>query len=106
MDYKSLAKKIFDITGPEENILHAANCMTRLRLQLAQAAPETAAQLKALEGVIGINQTDTELQVILGPGAAEQTAVAFQQLLQAARTQAQAAAGTGCAGSSGTAKSP
>ena len=43
MDYKSLAKKIFDITGPEENILHAANCMTRLRLQLAQAAPETAA---------------------------------------------------------------
>ena len=90
MDYKSLAKKIFDITGPEENILHAANCMTRLRLQLAQAAPETAAQLKALEGVIGINQTDTELQVILGPGAAEQTAVAFQQLLKAARAQAQA----------------
>lgn len=90
MDYKSLAKKIFDITGPEENILHAANCMTRFRLQLAQAAPETAAQLKALEGVIGINQTDTELQVILGPGAAEQTAVAFQQLLQAARAQAQA----------------
>ena len=90
MDYKSLAKKIFDITGPEENILHAANCMTRLRLQLAQAAPETAAQLKALEGVIGINQTDTELQVILGPGAAEQTAVAFQQLLQAAGAQAQA----------------
>ena len=90
MDYKSLAKKIFDITGPEENTLHAANCMTRLRLQLAQAAPETAAQLKALEGVIGINQTDTELQVILGPGAAEQTAVAFQQLLQAARAQAQA----------------
>ena len=88
MDYKSLAKKIFDITGPEENILHAANCMTRLRLQLAQAAPETAAQLKALEGVIGVNQTDTELQVILGPGAAEQTAVAFQQLLQAARAQA------------------
>ncbi len=89
MDYKSLAKKIFDITGPEENILHAANCMTRLRLQLAQAAPETAAQLNALEGVIGVNQTDTELQVILGPGAAEQTAVAFQQLLQAARAQAQ-----------------
>lgn len=92
MDYKSLAKKIFNITGPEENILHAANCMTRLRLQLAQAAPETAAQLKALEGVIGVNQTDTELQVILGPGAAEQTAVAFQQLLQAARAQAQAQA--------------
>ena len=88
MDYKSLAKKIFDITGPEENILHAANCMTRLRLQLAQAAPEAVAQLNALEGVIGVNQADTELQVILGPGAAEQTAAAFQQLLQAARAQA------------------
>ena len=63
--------------------------MTRLRLQLAQAAPEAVAQLKALEGVIGVNQTDTELQVILGPGAAEQTEAAFQQLLQAARAQAQ-----------------
>ena len=89
MDYKSLAKKIFDITGPAKNILHATNCMTRLRLQLAQAAPEAVAQLKALEGVIGVNQTDTELQIILGPGAAEQTAAAFQQLLQAARAQAQ-----------------
>lgn len=90
MDYKSLAKKIFDITGPEENILRASHCMTRLRLQLAQAAPETAAQLKALEGVIGVNQTDTELQIILGPGAAGQTTAALQALVQTARAQAQA----------------
>lgn len=90
MDYKSLAKKIFDITGPEENILQASHCMTRLRLQLRHATPEMQIQLQSLEGVLGINATDDDLQIILGPGAAEQTAVAFQQQLQAARAQAQA----------------
>ena len=46
MDYKSLAKKIFDITGPEENILQASHCMTRLRLQLRHATPEMQIQLQ------------------------------------------------------------
>ena len=90
MDYKSLAKKIFDITGPEENILQASHCMTRLRLQLRHATPEMQIQLQSLEGVLGINATDDDLQIILGPGAAGQTTAALQALVQAARAQAQA----------------
>ena len=88
MDYKSLAKKIFDITGPEENILQASHCMTRLRLQLRHATPEMQIQLQSLEGVLGINATDDDLQIILGPGAAGQTTAALQALVQAARAQA------------------
>lgn len=90
MDYKSLAKKIFDITGPEENILQASHCMTRLRLQLRHATPEMQIQLQSLEGVLGINATDDDLQIILGPGAAGQTTAALQALVQTARAQAQA----------------
>ena len=84
MDYKSLAKKIFDITGPEENILQASHCMTRLRLQLRHATPEMQIQLQSLEGVLGINATDDDLQIILGPGAAGQTTAALQALVQTA----------------------
>ena len=83
MDYTLLAEKIFDITGPETNILHAANCMTRLRLQLRHATPEMQAKLQELDGVLGVHRADTELQLILGPGAAQQTAAALKKLLQA-----------------------
>ncbi|MGM9540066.1 PTS transporter subunit EIIC [Anaerovibrio sp.] len=81
MNYEILAEKIYQITGPARNIRHAGNCMTRLRLQLDKATPEMAGALKSLEGVIGVHATDTELQVILGPGAAEKTAAAFNALL-------------------------
>ena len=81
MDYKSLAKEILNITGPAENILRASHCMTRLRLQLRHATPEMQIQLQSLEGVLGINATDDDLQIILGPGAAGQTTAALNKLL-------------------------
>lgn len=84
MDYKSLAKEILNITGPAENILQASHCMTRLRLQLRHATPEMQIQLQSLEGVLGINATDDDLQIILGPGAAGQTTAALQALVQTA----------------------
>ncbi len=82
MNYEILAEKIYQITGPAQNIRHAGNCMTRLRLQLDRVTPEMAVALKAIKGVIGVHTTDTELQVILGPGTAEKTAAAFNALLR------------------------
>ena len=82
MNYEILAEKIYQITGPAQNIRHAGNCMTRLRLQLDRVTPEMAVALKAIEGVIGVHTTDTELQVILGPGTAEKTVAAFNALLR------------------------
>ena len=32
MDYKELAREIYDLTGPASNIIQAYHCMTRLRL--------------------------------------------------------------------------
>ena len=81
MDYTLLAEKISDITGPEANILHAANCMTRLRLQLRHATPEIQAKLPELSCALGFHRADTELQLILGPGAAQQAAAGLIQLL-------------------------
>lgn len=86
MNYKRLAGEIYQITGPAENILHAGSCMTRLRLQLDRTTPEMTDRLKAVEGVIAVNITDTEMQIILGPGAAERTADALRLILQAKDT--------------------
>lgn len=86
MNYDILAEKIYRIVGPTTNIRHAGNCMTRLRLQLNKVTPEMTASLKAIEGIIGIHTADTELQIILGPGAAEKTASALKALLQRERS--------------------
>ena len=77
---KELAKNILDIVG-EKNILNAYNCMTRLRLQLAVKDTAINDRLKELDGVLGLNYSDNELQIILGPGKATNVANEFKNLL-------------------------
>lgn len=83
MNNKELAAEILKTVGPADNVLSAANCMTRLRLELRQK-PAAADALKALPGVLGINPTPTGIQIILGPGKAGQVCTEFKALLAAA----------------------
>ncbi len=69
MSNEELAKNILDIVGAEK-ILKAYNCMTRLRLQLKNIDNTIDDKLKKLDGVVGINYSGNELQIILGPGKA------------------------------------
>ena len=80
MDNKQLAEKIFEIVGAN-NILSATNCMTRLRLQLSSCDHSIDDKIKQLDGVLGINYTDNELQIILGPGKATNVKNEFVKLL-------------------------
>ncbi|MBQ9377630.1 MAG: PTS transporter subunit EIIC [Schwartzia sp.] len=82
MDQRKLAEKIYGIIGPAENVLNASNCMTRLRLRLVNKDEAMLACLKGVEGVLGINDTEDELQIILGPGRAAKVAAEFEALLQ------------------------
>ncbi len=81
-DRDSLVHEIYRLTGPGENIVQVTNCMTRLRLQLVK---KDAAMLEALgkvEGVLGINDKEGELQIILGPGKAKRAADELKALLE------------------------
>ena len=69
MSNKELAENILNIVGAK-NIVNVYNCMTRLRLQLVNKDTSINDKLKALEGVLGLNHSDNELQIILGPGKA------------------------------------
>ena len=81
MDNTELAKKIFEITGGNENILDATNCMTRLRLKLLKKNSVAFEQIKNLEGVLGINDVEGEFQIILGPGKATNVTNELKKIL-------------------------
>ena len=66
--YAALAWAIFLCTGPADNVVSVGHCMTRLRLHLRTQAPDLAARLARIDGVLGTNQSGDELQLILGPG--------------------------------------
>lgn len=80
MDYDKLAKAIYDITGPADNIQKAYNCMTRLRLTVKDEH-FTKEDLAKLPGVIGVNQSGDEWQIIVGPGKATKLYQAFSKTI-------------------------
>ena len=84
MNNDELGKKLYEILGGRENISHAYNCMTRLRVQLGQKDDALLAAVKQVPGVMGIHDTEEELQIILGPGTATQVTTVVNNLLEAA----------------------
>ena len=76
MTNQELSRKILELVGGKSNVVSAANCMTRLRVQLKDNSKVKIAQLKATEGVLGVVE-DTTLQVILGPGKAKKVCDLF-----------------------------
>ena len=93
-DYTELAWAIYLLTGPAENILTVTHCMTRLRLCLADNADaaERNKRLKSLPGVLGVNDTGEELQIVLGPGRVERVAECFEDILAPVAEERKAAA--------------
>lgn len=83
MEAGELAKELCRVLGGAENILSATNCMTRLRVQLAKKDAAMLERLKKTDGVLGINDTEGELQIILGPGRAANVTAGLREILQA-----------------------
>lgn len=80
MDYKQVARDIFTIVGPGENISHVYHCMTRLRLHVRDEH-FSADDLKNIAGVLGVHKSGDEWQIVLGPGKAAKVTQEFQALL-------------------------
>lgn len=78
MTNQELSLRILELVGGKGNVASAANCMTRLRLQLKDNSLVRLDELKNTEGVLGV-QEDATLQVILGPGKAKKVADLFAE---------------------------
>ena len=79
MKAEALAKEILRLVGPAANICKAANCMTRLRLELKEQMPDLTQKIQALDGVLGTHTSGRELQIILGPGRAASVTERFKE---------------------------
>src|SRR5690554_4163101 len=75
---KELASKILELVGGKENVIAATNCMTRLRIRIKDQSKVQLEELKNVQGVMGIVESDT-LQVVVGPGKAKKLADIFAQ---------------------------
>lgn len=69
MTNEQLSLKILELVGGKENVAHATNCMTRLRITLKDDSLVQIDELKQVDGVLGVVE-DATLQVVLGPGKA------------------------------------
>lgn len=65
------AAKIVELVGGKDNIVSAANCMTRLRFTLKDFSKADQVALKEAEGVLGLVKDGGTLQVVVGPGKAK-----------------------------------
>lgn len=68
MNRHILANQIVELVGGKENISNVFHCMTRLRFNLKDAGLADDEKIKALDGVLGINNPAGELQIIVGAG--------------------------------------
>lgn len=68
MDNKQLATKIVELVGGEGNVQACAHCYTRLRFTLKNNSLAKMDELKAIDGVLDVQQVGAQTQVIIGPG--------------------------------------
>ena len=75
MKNEELVRRIVECTGGKENLRSAANCMTRLRLEVLSDEAVCLEQLKKLDGVIGVVfDRKHQLEIVLGPGRCKKCA--------------------------------
>jgi len=79
MDNKQLASEILKLVGGRENVIANASCMTRLRISVRDIDKVEFAEIKALDGVMGVVEQQT-VQVVLGPGKVTRVMEEFAKL--------------------------
>ncbi|ORU00321.1 PTS system, fructose-specific [Anaerovibrio sp. JC8] len=81
MDYKEIAEQIYTKVGKKNNITDVTHCMTRLRLKLMDYDKADTDAIKKIQGVMGININEAELQIVLGPGRVDNVFSEFTALM-------------------------
>ncbi len=71
MTNKELAVKILELVGGKDNITAVTHCITRLRMTIKDSGIIKEDEIKKLPGVMGVNQVESQYQVILGPKVAD-----------------------------------
>lgn len=68
MNYKEVARQIYEKIGGSENLVSAAHCATRLRLVIGDNEKVDKVKVEDIEGVKGVFFASGQLQIIFGTG--------------------------------------
>lgn len=80
MDLSTIANKIIEGLGGTSNINHIEYCMTRLRVDVVDSKKVNFDEIKGIEGVLGSTTKGGDIQIILGPGTAQEIAQALNEI--------------------------
>ena len=72
MQNKQIAVRLIELLGGKENIEKVECCMTRVRVALKNPSMSDEKEIKKLEGVFGIFSKTGDLQIVFGPGDAQE----------------------------------
>ena len=81
MTVADLAEEILNLVGGKNNVVDAQNCMTRLRVTVADLEQVDLPRLMDLEDVLGVVK-ENPVQIVLGPGKAQKVRMEFQDSLK------------------------
>ncbi|HAS6178005.1 TPA: PTS N-acetylmuramic acid transporter subunit IIBC [Vibrio vulnificus] len=79
---QTMISQLLAAVGGSSNVSKCGNCMTRLRLTLANNGVADQAMIKQIPGVMGVVESDEQFQIILGPGKAQQAAELMNKLIE------------------------
>ena len=65
-DFKELATRILELVGGEDNVTYLTHCITRLRFNVKVKSLVKEDEIKALNGVAGLQWAADQLQIIIG----------------------------------------
>lgn len=68
---KQIAASVLEAVGGKENVSFVSHCMTRLRFTLKDRAVPDEAKIKNIDGVLGVQETGGQFQVIVGQNVAK-----------------------------------
>ncbi|PQJ62499.1 PTS N-acetylmuramic acid transporter subunit IIBC [Photobacterium angustum] len=77
----SMIQEIITAIGGKANVIKCGNCMTRLRLTLKDDSLADRDSIKRITGVMGLVESDDQLQIVLGPGKAQTAAEMMNNML-------------------------
>ena len=91
MDVEKVCRELLAALGGADNVQGSEACMTRLRVSVRDRAKVDLDALRAVEGVLGLVESDT-LQIVFGPSVVNRVADAFGALVGGTRGAEDAAA--------------
>lgn len=70
-DNKQIAQDVLAAVGGKDNVTSVVHCMTRLRFTLKDAGMPDTNQVKKIKGVIGVQESGGQYQIIVGQNVPE-----------------------------------